>query len=134
MITWKDEYSVKFEGIDEQHKTLISIIQEVEAEINSQKYSFKDLIDVVNKLDNYTMDHLTYEEKLIKKYGYAASEKHLVEHNELRYKIQSINYDNIGDSKEFFIDTYTYLYHWLINHIAKTDRALGAFLVSKAAE
>jgi len=131
MITWKNDYSVKFEGIDEQHKELISIIQEVEAEINSNTYHFKDLIDVVNKLDAYIKGHLTYEEAMMKKYAYLDTDKHLLEHNELRYKILSINYDNIRESKEFFIDTYTYLLNWLINHITKTDKALGEFLASK---
>jgi hemerythrin-like metal-binding protein len=131
MITWNNNYSVKFEGIDEQHKTLISIIQEVEAEINSKTYHFNKLMDVVNKMDTYTRDHLTYEEELMAKYAYPDIDKHLTDHNELRYKILSINYDNIGESKEFFVDTYTYLYNWLINHIMKTDKALGEFLASK---
>jgi hemerythrin len=131
MITWKNDYSVKFEGIDEQHKKLIAIIQEVEAEINSETYHFKDLMDVVNKLDAYIREHLTYEEALMDKYAYKDADKHRIEHNELRYKILSINYDNIGESKEFFIDTYTYLINWLINHIMKTDKALGDFIASK---
>lgn len=131
MITWKDEYSVKFKGIDDQHKKLISIIQEVEAEINSQSYQFKSLIDVINKLDDYTKKHLTYEEALMNKFSYPDYEKHLADHNELRYKALSINYDNIGESKEFYIDTYRYLSNWLINHILKTDKDLGAFLASR---
>lgn len=131
MITWNDNYSVIFEGIDEQHKELISIIQEVEAAINAKWYHFKDVIDVVNKLDAYIKDHLAYEEELMKKYAYPDIDRHLSEHNVLRYKILSINYDNISETKEFFIDTYTYLSNWLINHILKTDKALGEFLVSK---
>lgn len=131
MITWKNDYSVKYDGIDEQHKKLISIIQEVEAEISSQEYHFTGLITVVNELDDYIKDHLAYEEAMMKKYAYPGADKHLLEHNELRYKILSINYDNIPESKEFFLDTYTYLSNWLINHILKTDKALGNYLTSK---
>jgi hemerythrin-like metal-binding protein len=128
MITWGNDYSVKFEGIDDQHKTLISIIQEVDEEINSKTYSFKDLMDVVNKLDAYIKEHLAYEEELMNKYAYAGADKHILEHNVLRYKILSIDYDNISGTKEFFIDTYSYLVNWLVNHIMKTDKALGSFL------
>jgi hemerythrin-like metal-binding protein len=131
MITWENDYSVNFEGIDEQHKKLISIIQEVDAEISSRTYHFKNLIDVVNKLEAYINEHLAYEEALMKKYGYAGFDQHILEHNELRYKILSISYDNIGESKEFFIDMYKYLSNWLINHIMKTDKALGQFLALK---
>jgi methyl-accepting chemotaxis protein/hemerythrin len=67
MITWKNDYSVKYDGIDEQHKKLISIIQEVEAEINSQEYHFTGLITVVNELDDYIKEHLAYEEAMMKK-------------------------------------------------------------------
>jgi hemerythrin len=131
MITWKPDYSVNFEGIDEQHKILISIIQEVEDEINSQTYHFKNLIEIINKLENYIKVHLTYEEALMDKYSYPEALNHKREHNELRYKILSINYDNMEKPKEFYISTYNYLSDWLINHIMKIDTALGDFLATK---
>lgn len=131
MITWKDDYSVGYAGIDEQHKQLVSIIQELETEIDSKKSNFKNLMDIVNKLDAYIQYHLSYEEELMNKYAYEDLEKHRVEHNALRYKILSINYDNIHDANEFFVDSYTYLVNWLLNHIMKEDQSLGKFLAQK---
>lgn len=131
MITWKTDYSVDFDGIDEQHKTLISIIQEVEASINTQTYSFKNLIEVVNKLEKYINVHLTYEENLMAKFEYPDAERHRSGHNELRYKINSINYDYIEESKDFYLDTFKYLSNWLVNHILIADKRLGTFLSEK---
>lgn len=128
MITWDPSYTVNFDGIDEQHKTLISIIHEVEAAINSETYSFKNLIEIINKLENYIKVHFTYEEALMAKHAYSEVEQHLQEHNELRFRILSINLDYIEKSKDFYLETYTYLSDWLINHILKIDMKLGNFL------
>jgi hemerythrin-like metal-binding protein len=131
MITWDPSYTVNFNGIDEQHKILISIIQEVETAINSQEYNYKNLIELVNKLENYIKVHLTYEEALMAKFEYPDAEKHQSEHNELRYKIQSINFDYIVKSKEFYLETYTYLSDWLYDHIMGVDRKLGNYLAGR---
>lgn len=128
MITWKPDYSVGFEGIDSQHKTLISIIQEVEMAIKSHTYSFKALIELVDKLEKYMKVHLAYEENLMAKFDYPNVDTHRSEHNELRYKIQSINLDYIEKSRDFYLETYTYLSDWLMNHIMKEDKKLGTYL------
>lgn len=128
MITWDPSYSVNYDGIDDQHRILISIIQEVETAINPQAYSFKNLIEIINKLEDYIREHFSYEEALMDKYHYPDVKNHMIEHSELRYRIQSTSYDNIGTSKEFYTETYQYLYHWLINHIMKTDKKLGSYL------
>lgn len=125
MVTWNNDDSVQFEGIAEQHKILISIIQEVDNKINEETYHFKNLIDVVNNLDTYIKEHLAYEEAMMERYAYPAMHTPVSEHNELKYKIFSINYDNIGESKEIFIETYTYLLNWLINHIMKRSMTLN---------
>jgi hemerythrin-like metal-binding protein len=69
---------------------------------------------------------------MMKKYAYPEADKHGDAHNELRYKVLSINYDDIGNLKEFYQNTYTYLSNWLINHIMETDKELGAYLAAKA--
>ncbi len=131
MITWDPSYTVEYEGIDEQHKILISIIHEVEAAIKAESYSFKNLIEIINKLENYIKVHFTYEEALMAKHSYPDAERHLQDHNELRYRVLSINLDYIEKSKDFYLETYTYLSDWLINHILTIDKKLGKFLVEK---
>lgn len=131
MIEWKDSYSVSFDGIDEQHKKLIAIMAEVETAINTKNNNFSIVIDVINKLENYIKEHFSYEEVLMKKYDYPHAESHLQQHNELRYKVLSINYDYIPTSEDFYKSTLEYLLDWLINHIMKVDRLLAEYLVSK---
>lgn len=133
MVKWDDSYSVHYDGIDEQHKILISIIQEVENAINAESYSFKGLIEILNRLEDYIKVHFSYEEGLMTKYDYPEKTNHFTEHNELRYKILSTNLDYIEKSKDFYTESYTYLYNWLINHIMKTDKKLASFLIEKNA-
>jgi hemerythrin-like metal-binding protein len=133
MIKWDDSYSVHYDGIDEQHKILISIIQEVETAINAESYSFKGLIEVLNRLEEYIKVHFSYEEALMTKFDYPEKEQHFTEHNELRFKILSTNLDYIEKSKDFYTETYTYLFNWLINHIMKIDKKLALFLTEKNA-
>ncbi len=131
MIEWKDSYSVNFDGIDDQHKKLISIMSEVEAAISTKDNHFSIVIDVVNKMEDYIKEHLAYEEELMAKYAYPYEESHLQQHNELRYKVLSINYDYIQKTEDFYNSTYEYLVNWLINHIMRVDKLLGEFLLTK---
>jgi hemerythrin len=131
MIEWKDSYSVDFDGIDDQHKKLIAIMAEVETAINTKNNNFSIVIDVVNKLEKYIKEHFSYEEVLMEKHAYPYAESHLQQHNELRYKVLSINYDYIQESEDFYKSTLEYLLNWLINHIMKVDRLLAEYLISK---
>jgi hemerythrin len=128
MISWSESFSVKHKGIDEQHKKLIGIIEEVVSQISENHFSFVNLLELVNNLDNYTEEHLSFEEAFMKKYSYPETQEHIRQHDELRNKMEELNLFSIEKADKFYNDMLVYLVEWLSKHIMHTDKKLGLFL------
>jgi len=130
LIQWTDEMSVKIEKIDEQHKYLIKLINQLfEAMIEGEAY--KILNDIINKLIEYSEYHFNEEENLLEKNGYSESEAHKLTH---KYFIDEINNfkNEIADGKTTLsIEVFNFLKDWLTDHILKTDQKYSRFLVKK---
>jgi hemerythrin len=130
-ITWSDEFSVGIESIDDQHKKLVSIIKTLYYAITDGKAS--DVMDTIfNNLIGYSEQHFSYEEELFKRYDYPDAEDHKEEHAELKRQLIKLKNDIFsGDhfmSQELILK---FLEDWLINHILKTDKKFGPYLIEK---
>lgn len=132
MIRWSSNFSVGREDIDEQHKKLIGIIEEIAIIISKKDGGLTNLLEVLEALDNYVVEHFGYEEGLMKQYAYPGIKEHTRQHNELRSKLAELNVFDINKPVTFFQDLLVYLVDWLSNHIMKTDKQLGAYLSEKA--
>ena len=68
-LTWKDSYSVGIESIDNDHKKLIHLINNLQTSIDykTDKQFEKQTLDEVI---DYTHYHFSREEELMKKHGY----------------------------------------------------------------
>ncbi len=128
MVKWDESYSIGFPVIDEQHKKLVEIIDKVATKLENNDGGFDSLLEVVTELDNYVEEHLSFEEALMRKTNYPDYDDQLAQHNGLRKKMESLNIFDETNTDAFFKDMLQYLFRWLINHIANTDRHLGEYL------
>lgn len=125
IIEWNEKFSVGNYIVDEQHKELIKIINEVIVVIKQKQYTFSNLLSVVCKLDDYIIEHFKYEEQLMHKYNIHGKENHIKEHDLARKKMDSLNViDQENFEEKFFFDTLGWLSNWLIEHIMDTDKML----------
>ncbi|MBE5977511.1 MAG: bacteriohemerythrin [Paenibacillaceae bacterium] len=131
MFTWSENFSVQDYVIDEQHKKLIELIYRVAALLNNYDDQFTNVYEVVIELDRYIIEHLEYEEELMKKSCYPIMKEHILQHHQLRYKMSQLNVFEIEKSYEFYADLLAYLVEWLSKHIMDTDKKLGLFLLNK---
>ncbi|MFC2104815.1 hemerythrin domain-containing protein, partial [Bacteroidota bacterium] len=69
IIKWSDDYSVGINEIDNQHKGLVIIINELFNLISEGKSKNK-LEEIFNHLTDYTKKHFTAEEKMMEKFAY----------------------------------------------------------------
>lgn len=128
VIEWNEELSVGNYSIDEQHKELIKIINEIIMFIKNKQYTFKNLLSIVNRLDNYIIKHFEYEENFMREHNIEGKEKHIEEHDHARQKINSINViEQEKFEEKFFYDTLGWLSNWLIEHIMNTDKMLDIY-------
>ncbi len=122
MVEWKDEYSVDIQEIDEQHKCLINIMNELYTALANK--SDRDLVgDVLNKLIEYTKVHFAVEETLMRIFHYEDYESHKAIHDQIVDKV--IDYHGkfkAGDNK-VGMELLMFLKEWLFDHINKVDKA-----------
>ncbi|NLC18492.1 MAG: hemerythrin family protein [Clostridiales bacterium] len=128
MIKWNDNFSVNHAGIDEQHKELIDIINDLVVYISEKDTEFSHLLDLVTKLDNYVAEHFKYEEALMTEHSYPEMDVHVAQHNGLRKKLEELNIFSVDNTIEFYKELLDELIDWLSKHIMQTDKKLGAYL------
>jgi hemerythrin len=128
LITWSDaKYSVQNSTIDDQHKRLIEMINELNDAMMSRK-GFEITNQVLNKTLDYTYYHFQNEADLMAKFSYPEMEQHLAQHQAFKTKVTTLKRQaDEGDGsvpRELLI----YLRDWLLNHIVHVDKKLGLFL------
>lgn len=66
---WKDSYSVKVAALDNQHKKLFDLVNELHVAM-SQGHGKDVAGDVLRRLIDYTVHHFSAEETLMQKHNF----------------------------------------------------------------
>lgn len=131
-ISWKEDLSIGVEQIDSQHKELIGRIDDLFEACNNGKGK-EEVLKVIDYLGEYVVTHFSDEEGLQKKYGYPEYNNHKQMHTQFikDFEVLKGNLDKDGVSPSLIIKMNKLLIDWLLNHIKKVDKELGAFIKSK---
>lgn len=127
-LNWIPEYSVKVRELDEQHKKLIDLINQVYGYIYRQEAPDK-ILDLVNEIGNHAVLHFNTEEGYFKKFNYPLTDEHENYHRQLlmdvaNYKKQIISAPENFTIAEKFVD---FLENWLADHMMIQDKKYGQF-------
>ncbi len=117
-LQWNERFSVGVGLIDNQHKKLFSIINDlIVAKENSQQ---QDVIeDILTELIAYTEYHFSSEEKLIK--IHPKYEDHCRIHKNFVAKVAEQAEFYQSSKQDISDETLEFLINWLKNHVLKTD-------------
>ncbi len=129
-VRWKDSYSVDIPSIDDDHKRLINLINQLQSAIHyyqSKEFEEKALKELID----YTKFHFDREEKLMQEHNYPGYEEHVKQHGSMVNKVNDIVANYSQDSEETICETVKFLRDWLINHIQKTDQQYVEFFKDK---
>lgn len=129
-ITWKDSFSVGVHSINDQHKKLVEMINNLYTEFyNGITDEFLKVL--ISDLEKYAVYHFSYEEKFMKLYNYKDFKAHESEHQKFVEEIK--NYKEIVSvkNKTAVIDLATYLKNWLFKHIMGTDKKYSKLFQEK---
>jgi len=127
LITWSNLYSVNVEEIDNQHKKLVDLINLLHDSVKAEKGK-ETLAKVFNELVNYTAEHFSTEEALMKRTNYPDFEEHKAVHNSLVQHVKKLQQDYFNNSESSLHDTLSFLRDWILKHIAGTDKKYSAHL------
>ncbi len=115
---WNDEYLIGVDAMDNQHKILVTKINNLVDSLNADNFSLSK--NHYDDLVVYVVKHFSEEEVFMDSIGYLGLSTHKIIHKKLLTTVGEFN-DSITDGsvnkKEFF----NFLKFWLKSHIMGID-------------
>ena len=130
LIQWSSNLSVGVAEIDQQHKQLIRMINELSDAMKCGKG--KDVLGkILEDLVSYTATHFKTEEKYFTAYRYPETVSHRAEHVAFVQKVLEFKKGFEAGKLSVSIETMTFLSNWLRDHIKGSDQKYTAFFQEK---
>ncbi len=130
-MTWSNEMSVGVAVIDEDHKKLVAMVNELHDGMLAG-HAKDALGHVLDRLIKYTQFHFAREEEMFAKTGYADSSAHKKEHADLVKSVVELQTRfKTASSSTLSMEVMSFLRNWLVNHIQGSDKKYGPHLNSK---
>ncbi len=120
LFEWDEKFSVGMKDIDDQHKKLIDMINELSDAMSSGK-SKAVMGDILKGLVQYGVVHFDTEEKYFKRYNYENSDEHIKQHEGFKQEATKLLEEYEAGSYKVSLETLIFLKDWVINHIKKQD-------------
>ncbi|HCL82259.1 MAG TPA: hemerythrin [Nitrospiraceae bacterium] len=130
LIVWNEKFSVNVKEIDEQHKKLFNMINDLDDAINAHRTT-QVLSKTLDDMINYTVTHFGIEENYMKDSDYPEFPEHKKAHDEFTFKVKRLQKDFAAGREVFSLDVMNILKDWLSNHILFMDRKYMPFLSNK---
>ena len=129
-ISWDDSYRVNVKQLDDEHKKLVVMINELHEAMQVGKGK-EMLSGILGRMVTYVGSHFSNEEKYMEKFSYPDYEAHKKEHNDFVKKTLEFQ-QNFNDGKMgLSIEVMFFLKEWLLNHIKGSDQQYGPFFNEK---
>ena len=137
LIAWDDSISLNIGEIDNQHKQLVKIINELFDAMKDAR-GFDVLEDILRRLIDYTEYHFSTEERYFDQFQYIESEPHKEEHrflikqvNEFKKAFEEGLMKRDGSDRVLTVDLWNLLKSWLIDHIQVSDQKFASLFREK---
>lgn len=131
-IIWSDELSVGVKQIDEQHKVLVNIINQMHIAIEHHHGS-DVVIEILAELTEYTKMHFIVEESLMSILGYPGYEDHKEIHDELLEHVAGLQKKVASGRMAISFELMHFLKSWLSKHIMEEDMQYSGFFLAGGA-
>lgn len=134
MFDWNETFSVKIAEIDDQHKKLFEIGENINQLLKDHDGidSFDEIMDLIGELLSYTKYHFEEEEKLLVAHNYPELEAHVDEHNKFIDYLENLDEDEIDENqKQVLAELIKFIATWIFKHINNTDFKYSQFLIER---
>lgn len=134
MFEWNDNFSVKIPMIDEQHKKLFEIGENINILLKDHVESdnFDEILEQIDELANYTKHHFEDEEKMLKDNAYEDFDAHILEHKKFLDYLDELDFDAIDDNQEETLkELIKFIAGWIFKHINNVDFKYSEYIVEK---
>jgi len=123
LITWTDKFSCGIKLVDDQHKELVALVNEMFNHVTGNELQEKNYFNrVINDAVSYVKVHFATEEKLMIATKFDGYAEHKKEHDSFVLAVV----ENIKDyeaGKRLTLSSFTrFLKDWVLSHIALMDK------------
>lgn len=119
-VVWNDSYSVKVRRLDEHHKRILRLVNELYGKFYDGVQP-GDLRQALSQLVAYTQTHFEYEQRLMHLAGYKDIEAHTAKHARMTAKTADLYARFDKDTESLSREVFDFLKEWWSGHIAAED-------------
>ena len=130
VVKWSDELSVGIQEIDEQHKVLVSILNEMHDAVK-HNHGPEVSLEILDRLIEYTKIHFAVEESLFRIFDYPGYEDHHAEHAALLKEAQVMRAKVVSGESKVSFKLLHFLRMWLTEHIMGSDMDYAQYLLKQ---
>jgi hemerythrin-like metal-binding protein len=130
VIVWKDEYSVGVDELDQGHKKLIAMINELYLAMMNDRGQ-KLVNTIISEMLDYAKDHMTLEEGYMRQASYLGLLQHHREHEDFIAKAKDLKQRSEEGEFVLSFEVIQFLSDWLNEHILETDMQYVPVLKAK---
>ena len=125
--------SVGLQELDEQHKALFDLLNELHEAINA-KGSAKTCGAILDRLVDHTRIHFLMEESLMRLLNYPEFDAHKAQHGNLLGQVAKVQARLENDGFAVSFELLHFLKAWLVNHIHHRDQLFAAFALARGVD
>ena len=124
IFRWYNKFSLNNELIDNQHKKLFDIVNNL---FDTCVGDDKDKLSatVVDELLFYSDYHFKTEEQYMRDIGYDDIDRHIKLHDTFRQKLTEFKQNKLLGEHDLCHELLIYLSKWLMHHVMEEDKKIG---------
>jgi hemerythrin-like metal-binding protein len=119
VFSWTDTLSVGNEELDQDHRAIISLVNQLASPLNRDDRQVQEF--VLNELMGYAVTHFAREEDHMRRIGYVGCDRHQAIHAALVDELTRIRSQFVTGSQEVGEVVWTFVADWLRHHIMQED-------------
>lgn len=132
LIEWSDELSVGIQEIDEQHKVLVGLVNDMHRAIH-EHHGSDTARNILEQLGDYTRVHFAVEESLMRIFDYPGYEEHKKQHEELIAQFRASQDKVRSGTAKISFELLHFLKLWLSQHILESDKEYAPHMLNLGA-
>jgi hemerythrin len=133
LIEWSDELSVGIQEIDEQHKVLVGLVNEMHRAIH-EHHGSETARQILDRLGDYTRIHFAVEESLMRIFDYPGYDEHKKQHEELIGQFRQYQAKVQSGTAKISFELLHFLKLWLAQHILESDKEYAPHMLKLGAK
>jgi len=120
LILWDQDFVVGINELDEQHKQLVNLANQVHQAFVQNKNK-KEIKEIIRSLIDFASYHFGNEEQYFEQFGYEKAKEHIALHKAFVKELTSLQNEYSSGKLKFTDKTMKFIREWLPEHFMKVD-------------